>query len=86
MYVLTSKLSIVLHKFVFIFPGAIFFSTCVLQPRSTDWKAEFLYTIIFHRDNLIHVDDLPLEIRCLAPGYDVSEEDERLLWSLAQQG
>lgn len=39
-----------------------------LQPRVNDWKAEYLFSSVFHKENKITADELPEEIRFLAPG------------------
>ena len=39
-----------------------------LQPRVNDWKAEYLFSSVFHKENKITVDQLREEIRFLAPG------------------
>ena len=39
-----------------------------LQPRVNDWKAEYLFSSVFHKENKITADQLPEEIRFLAPG------------------
>jgi hypothetical protein len=59
----------------------------VLQPRSLDWKAEHMHTLVFHSDNIVRVDELPKEIRCLSPLSDeLTEEEEDVLRKIIQSG
>jgi len=46
---------------------------------SQDWKAEFMYTVFFHPENKVLLDDIPEEIQCLFPELTLCAKEEELL-------
>ncbi|KAK1609937.1 hypothetical protein QYE76_033610 [Lolium multiflorum] len=54
------------------------------DPRVDDWKAEYLYSTVFHVNNMIPLHDLPVEIQCLSPHSVLSTQGEELIMMLSQ--
>jgi hypothetical protein len=54
------------------------------QDRSEDWKAEYMFRVLFHEDNKVPLEDLPEEIQCLSPTSTLSTQGEELLLMLTQ--
>ncbi|KAM0902651.1 hypothetical protein ACQ4PT_019177 [Festuca glaucescens] len=52
--------------------------------RVDDWKAEYLYSTVFHVNNMIPLHDLPVEIQCLSPHSVLSTQGEELIMMLIQ--
>jgi hypothetical protein len=55
-----------------------------MQPRVDDWKAEYLYSTVFHVNNKVPLHDLPVEIQCLSPHSVLSTQGEELIMMLSQ--
>jgi uncharacterized membrane protein len=60
------------------------FSVYFMQPRVDDWKAEYLYSTVFHVNNKVPLHDLPVEIQCLSPHSVLSTQGEELIMMLSQ--
>ena len=54
------------------------------QDRSKDWKAEYMFRVLFHEDNKVPFEDLPEEIQCLSPTSTLSTQGEELLLMLTR--
>jgi uncharacterized membrane protein len=69
---------------VFFFFIILAFSVYFMQPRVDDWKAEYLYSTVFHVNNKVPLHDLPVEIQCLSPHSVLSTQGEELIMMLSQ--
>ena len=74
--------------FSYIFEFFLFiilaFSVYFMQPRVDDWKAEYLYSTVFHVNNKVPLHDLLVEIHCLSPHSVLSTQGEELIMMLSQ--
>ena len=73
-----------------IFSSYLFFLPLIVltfflsQDRSEDWKAEYMFRVLFHEDNKVPLEDLPKGIQCLSPTSTLSTQGEELLLMLTQ--
>lgn len=78
------RISNVFLFFLLVLLIILCFSGFCLQVRVDDWKAEYLYSTVFHVNNKVPLHDLPVEIQCLSPHSVLSTQGEELIMMLSQ--